>query len=163
MTQVENKHRVRWSIDETQAEVARARLSFDRELQQATLVGARAARRFFVPALWGLALLGGGMALLAISRLARRKPGEALLVRVVVEPRWSTNALLPALGVALARAAARRWSHSQASFAAQLGAPDGDPQLGGRQHGEAPSGLARRDSRGAQYDSTANGQLENIG
>jgi hypothetical protein len=170
VTQVENKQRASWSIADSEAQLARARLLFDEGLREATVVGGRAARRLLVPALWGLALLGGGLALLAISRLARRRPADAALVKVVIQPRWSGVGLLPAVGGGLMRFAAQRWlAAHEGSAVAELGEPELDRRrLGsplGRQANDEvmPKGHTRLDSRGVAHESTANGQLKTIG
>jgi hypothetical protein len=90
-------------IDHIEAEVARARLSFEEGLREASRVGTRAARRVVTPALIGVGLAGGALLLLALSRLARRPPSDGALIRIVVETPRSPKGLLPAVGLALGR------------------------------------------------------------
>jgi hypothetical protein len=85
-----------------EAEVARARLSFEQGLREASRVGTRAARRVVTPALIGVGLAGGALLLLALVRLARRPPDGAL-IRVIVQTPQSPKRLLPVLGGALVR------------------------------------------------------------
>jgi hypothetical protein len=89
-------------VDAVEAEVARARLSFEQGLREASRAGTRAARRVVTPALIGVGLAGGALVLLALLRLARR-PSDAALIRVVVETPRSPKRLLPALGGAVLR------------------------------------------------------------
>jgi hypothetical protein len=84
-------------VDAIEAEVARARLSFEQGLREASLVGTRAARRVVTPALIGIGLAGGALLLLALVRLARR-PSDGALIRVVVETPRSPKRILPAVG-----------------------------------------------------------------
>jgi hypothetical protein len=90
-------------VDDLEAEVARARLSFEEGLREASLVGTRAARRVVTPALVGLGIAGGALLVLALVRLARRPAPDAAWIRIVVEPPRTTKRLLPAVGGALAR------------------------------------------------------------
>jgi hypothetical protein len=89
-------------VDAIEAEVARARLSFEQGLREASRAGTRAARRVVTPALIGAGLAGGALVLLALVRLARRPPDGAL-IRIVVETPRSPKRLLPALGGAVLR------------------------------------------------------------
>jgi hypothetical protein len=90
-------------VDELEAEVARARISFEEGLREASLVGTRAARKMVTPALVGLGLVGGALLVLALVRMARRPASDAAFIRIVVEPPRSAKRLLPAVGGALAR------------------------------------------------------------
>jgi len=90
-------------IDDSEAEVARARLSFEQGLREASRAGTRAARRMVTPALIGVGLAGGALLLLALSRLARRPTSDGALIRIVVETPRSPKRLLPAVGLALGR------------------------------------------------------------
>lgn len=94
---------MRDGVDESEAEVLRARLSFEQGLRQATMVGSRAARRVVTPALIGVGLAGGALLVLALVRLARRPPSDGALIRIVVEPPRSSKKLLPAVGLSVAR------------------------------------------------------------
>jgi hypothetical protein len=89
--------------DDLEAEVARARISFEEGLREASLVGTRAARKVVTPALVGLGLAGGALLVLALVRMARRPAADAAFIRIVVEPPRSAKRLLPAIGGALAR------------------------------------------------------------
>jgi len=100
---MEQQHANGGGMDELEAEVARARLSFEEGLREASVVGRRAARRMVTPALVGLGLAGGALLVLALVRLARRPPSDAALIRIVVEPPRSPKRLLPVVGGALAR------------------------------------------------------------
>jgi hypothetical protein len=91
------------AVDEIEAEVARARLSFEQGLREASRVGARAARRLVTPALIGVGLAGGALLVLALVRLARRPPADGALIRIVVQTPRSPKRILPALGGAVAR------------------------------------------------------------
>lgn len=88
-------------IDDVEAEVARARLSFEEGLREASLAGKRAARRVVTPALLGVGLAGSALLLLALARLARRPPSNGALIRVVIETPRSPKRLLPAFGMAI--------------------------------------------------------------
>lgn len=90
-------------VDDIEAEVARARLSFEQGLREATRVGTRAARRMVTPALLGVGLAGGALLLLAVVRLARRPASDGALIRIVVETPRSPKRILPVLGGAFAR------------------------------------------------------------
>jgi hypothetical protein len=89
--------------DDIEAEVERARLSFEQGLREASRVGTRAARRVVTPALLGLGLAGGALLLLALARLARRPASDAALIRIVIETPRSPRRILPVLGGAVAR------------------------------------------------------------
>ena len=91
------------SIDDIEAEVVRARLSFEQGLREASRVGTRAARRVVTPALIGVGLAGGALLLLALTRLARRPASDGALIRIVVETPRSPKRIWPALGGAVAR------------------------------------------------------------
>lgn len=91
------------SVDDIEAEVERARLSFEQGLREASRVGTRAARRMVTPALLGVGLAGGALLLLALVRLARRPASDAALIRIVVETPRSSKRILPVLGGAFAR------------------------------------------------------------
>src|SRR5215217_4492389 len=90
-------------VDAIEAEVARARLSFEQGLREASRVGTRAARRMVTPALLGVGLAGGALLVLAVVRLARRPASDGALIRIVVETPRSPKRILPALGGAVAR------------------------------------------------------------
>lgn len=90
-------------VEDIEAEVARARLSFEQGLREASRVGTRAARRMVTPALIGVGLAGGALLLLALVRLARRPASDAALIRIVVQTPRSPKRILPALGGAVAR------------------------------------------------------------
>lgn len=105
-------------MDDLEAEVARARLSFEEGLREASLVGTRAARKMVTPALVGLGLAGGALLVLALVRLARRPRSDAALIRIVVEPPRSPKRLLPALGTAVARWVIERQLKSGGALAA---------------------------------------------
>jgi hypothetical protein len=96
-----------WSVDEREQRLAQARLAFDRGIREASVQGARAARRLLVPALWGAALVGTGLLALALVR-ALRRPSERALLRISIEPRLQAKPLLPTLGGAVARFAVQR-------------------------------------------------------
>jgi hypothetical protein len=98
-----DEHQNNGAVGELEAEVARARLSFEEGLREASVVGTRAARRVVTPALIGLGLAGGALLVLTLVRLARRPPADAAWVRIVVEPPRTTKRVLPALGGAVAR------------------------------------------------------------
>jgi len=90
-------------VDDIEAEVERARHSFEQGLREASRVGSRAARRMVTPAVLGVGLAGGALLLLALTRLARRPASDAALIRIVIETPRSPKRILPALGGALAR------------------------------------------------------------
>jgi hypothetical protein len=89
-------------VEAIEAEVARARVSFEQGLREASRIGTRAARRVVAPALIGIGLAGGALLLLALVRLARR-PSDGALIRVVVETPRSPKRMLPAVGGTLLR------------------------------------------------------------
>ncbi len=92
-------------VDETEAEVSRARLSFEQGLQEASRAGSRAARRVVTPALIGAGLVGGALLVIALIRLAR-KPPKGPLIRIVVQSPAapaSPRRLLPIIGGSVAR------------------------------------------------------------
>src|SRR5262245_45470252 len=103
MTLVERVDRTVDGVDDIEAEVMRARLSFEEGLREASIAGTRAARRVLTPALIGAGLAGGALLLVALYRIARRPPSDGALIRIVVEPPRTSRKLLPALGGALAR------------------------------------------------------------
>jgi hypothetical protein len=90
-------------VGDIEAEVERARLSFEQGLREASRVGSRAARRVVTPALLGVGLAGGALLLLALVRLARRPASDGALVRIVIETPRSPKRILPAVGGAIAR------------------------------------------------------------
>lgn len=90
-------------VDDVEAEVARARLSFEEGLREASRVGTRAARRVVTPALIGVGLAGGALLLLALVRFVRRPAPDGALIRIVVETPRSPKRILPAVGGAVAR------------------------------------------------------------
>jgi hypothetical protein len=98
-----DQRQVRDGVDEREAEVLRARLSFEQGLRQATIVGSRAARRVVTPALIGVGIAGGALLVLALVRLARRPASDGALIRIVIEPPRSTKKLWPAIGGSVAR------------------------------------------------------------
>jgi hypothetical protein len=89
-------------MDDVEAEVARARLSFEQGLREASVVGTRAARRMMTPAIIGVGVVGGALLLMALVRLARR-PRDGALIRIVVETPRSPKRMLPVVGGAVAR------------------------------------------------------------
>jgi hypothetical protein len=95
--------RAKGSFQDVEAEVLRARLSFEEDLREASLAGTRAARRVLTPAVIGLGLAGGALLALALYRLARRPAADGALIRIVIEPPRTPRKLLPAIGSALAR------------------------------------------------------------
>jgi hypothetical protein len=107
VTQGENKtKRESWTVTDGEAEAARAKRAFEGGLREV----ARGARRVSVPVIWGVALLGGTVALLALVRIVRRRPAQ-LVIRVSVEPGRSALPIwsaAPVLGSTLARLALRR-------------------------------------------------------
>jgi hypothetical protein len=111
VTQGDNKtKRESWSVADGEAEVARAKLAFEQGLREVSRAGTRAARRVSVPVVWGVALLGGAVALLGLVRMVRRRPPQ-LVIRVSIEPGKSALPIwsaAPVLGSALARVALRR-------------------------------------------------------
>ncbi len=110
-------------LAEREDEVRRARLAFDRGLEETARAGTRAVRRYVTPVLWGVAVAGGALALFAIVRLARRRPAETPLVQVTISgidlagtaippmrvERRAAHPLLPVLGAAVARAVFQRF------------------------------------------------------
>jgi hypothetical protein len=108
-------------IDAREAEVARARLSFEQGLREASRVGTRAARRVVTPALVGVGIVGGALLLLAVVRLTRR-PSDGALIRVVIETPRSPKRVLPALGGAMLRWLLDRQLRSGGPLGALLGA-----------------------------------------
>ncbi len=90
-------------VDDVEAEVLRARHSFEEGLREASIAGSRAARRVLTPAVIGVGLAGGALLLLALYRLARRPPSNGALIRIVVETPRKPRNLLPAVGGAVAR------------------------------------------------------------
>lgn len=120
-------------IDASEAEVARARLSFEQGLREASRVGTRAARRMVTPALIGVGLVGGGLLLLALARLARR-PSDGALIRIVVETPRSPKRMLPALGGAMLRWLLERQLRGGGPLGVLLGAVEqrGRRERGGR-------------------------------
>jgi hypothetical protein len=113
VTQGENKtKRESWSVTHREEEVARATLPIDSELREVSRTDQRAARRVSAPVLWGAALLGGTVALLALVRMARRRPTPQVVIRLSIEPRPRFSGLpiwgaAPVVGSALARLALR--------------------------------------------------------
>jgi len=103
--------------DEPEARLARARTAFDQGLREASETGTRAARRLLVPALWGAALVGGTLLAIAFLRMTRRPSYSPALLRVSIEPRLQSRALLPALGGVVARFAVKRLLEAPAIFA----------------------------------------------
>lgn len=115
---------VEGELAEREAEVMRARQAFDRGLEETARAGAHAVRRYVTPVLWGVALAGGALALVAIVRLVRRRPAETPLVRIAIsgidlsgigispkpEERPPAHPLLPVIGAAVARAVLQRFS-----------------------------------------------------
>lgn len=91
------------AVDDIEAEVERARVSFEQGLRAASRAGTRAARRVVTPALLGVGLAGGALLLLALVRLARRPSSDGALIRIVIETPRSPKRILPALGGAVAR------------------------------------------------------------
>lgn len=114
-------------MDEIEAEVLRARLSFEEGLREASRVGSRVARRVLTPAVIGVGLAGGALLLLALYRLTRRPPADAALIRIVVEPPRSSRKLLPVIGSTVARWVVERQLRSAAGPLALLGAALSEP------------------------------------
>lgn len=135
-------------VDEREERLARARLAFDQGLREASVTGARAARRMIVPALWGAALVGGALFAFAMLRLVRRPNMRPALVRVSIEPHFPTRPMLPAIGAAVGRLALQRLlasatfagtaTRAPASFAHR--APPAAPQRNGSSHSNGNSG-----------------------
>ena len=118
------------AMGDIEAEVARARQSFEQGLREATRVGSRAARRVVTPALIGVGLAGGALLLLAAIRLARRPSSDGAFIRIVVEPPRSSRRLLPLIGTTLARWLLERQLRGDGPIAALLAAardPHGTP------------------------------------
>ncbi len=113
------------AVDEIEAEVARARLSFEQGLREASRVGTRAARRLVTPAVIGVGLAGGALLLLALVRLARRPPADGALVRIVIQTPRSPKRVLPALGSAVARWLLDRQLRGEGPLGALAGALSG--------------------------------------
>ncbi|MEO8177564.1 MAG: hypothetical protein ABI895_01915 [Deltaproteobacteria bacterium] len=105
MTQRDPERGAQDGVDEREARLARARVAFDQGLREASETGVRAARRLLVPALWGAALVGGTLLAFAMLRLVRRPSRGFSLLRVSIEPRFESRALLPAIGGTMARLA----------------------------------------------------------
>lgn len=101
--QLSEPSRAEEGVETIEAEVERARLSFEQGLREASRVGSRAARRMVTPALVGVGLAGGALLLVALARLARRPASDGALIRIVIETPRSPKRILPALGGALAR------------------------------------------------------------
>jgi hypothetical protein len=101
--QLSDPSRVEEGVETIEAEVERARLSFEQGLREASRVGSRAARRMVTPALVGVGLAGGALLLVALARIARRPASDGALIRIVIETPRSPKRILPALGGALAR------------------------------------------------------------
>jgi len=114
-------------VDDIEAEVMRARLSFEEGLREASIAGSRAARRVLTPAVIGVGLAGGALLLLALYRLARRPPSDGALIRIVIEPPRTTRKLLPVVGSALARWVVERQLRGGGPLAL-LGAALGEPR-----------------------------------
>lgn len=110
------------NIDDIEAEVARARLSFEQGLREASRAGTRAARRVVTPALLGVGLAGGALLLLALARLGRRPAGDGALIRIVIETPRTPKRLLPAVGVAVGHWLLQRQLRSGGPLAALLAA-----------------------------------------
>ncbi len=146
--EVEVEHAVNLTaVDEIEAEVARARLSFEQGLREASRVGSRAARRLVTPALIGVGLAGGALLLLALVRLARRPPADGALIRIVVQTPRSRKRVLPALGGAVARWLLDRQMRGQGPLSALAAAltgaatsAGGDERAGGGWHGKRGTG-----------------------
>jgi hypothetical protein len=126
-------------VDDIEAEVLRARLSFEEGLREASIAGRRAARRVITPAAIGVGLAGGALLLLALYRLARRPASDGALIRIVVEPPRVSRKVLPAIGGALVRWVIERQLRGSGPLAL-LGAALGDSRVarvganGGRPH-----------------------------
>jgi hypothetical protein len=114
--------------DAIEMEVARARVSFEQGLREASRVGTRAARRVVTPALIGAGLVGGALVLLALVRLARRSSNGAL-IRVVVETPASPKRMLPAVSSAVLRWVLERQLRGHGPLGALLAAL-ADPRSG---------------------------------
>jgi hypothetical protein len=131
-------------VDDIEAEVLRARLSFEEGLREASIAGTRAARRVLTPALIGAGLAGGALLLVALYRLTRRPPSDGAFIRIVVEPPRTSRKLLPALGGALARWVIERQLRSGGGALGLLGAALGDQRAPhGRAGYDAPRGVER--------------------
>jgi len=131
-------------VDDIEAEVLRARLSFEEGLREASLAGTRAARRVITPALIGAGLAGGALLLVALYRLTRRPPSDGALIRIVVEPPRTSRKLLPALGGALARWVIERQLRNGGGALGLLGAALGEQRSPhGRAGYEAPREVRR--------------------
>jgi hypothetical protein len=131
-------------VDDIEAEVLRARLSFEEGLREASLAGTRAARRVLTPALIGAGLAGGALLLVALYRLTRRPPADGAFIRIVVEPPRSSRKMLPALGGALARWVIERQLRNGGGALGLLGAALGEQRAPhGRSGYVAPRDMSR--------------------
>lgn len=126
------------ALDDIEAEVERARLSFEQGLREASRVGTRAARRVVTPALVGVGLAGGALLLLALARLARRPASGGALIRIVIETPRSPKRILPALGGVVARWLLDRQLRSGSPLGAFLSAVA--DQRAAREHGTRSNG-----------------------
>lgn len=128
----------------------------DQEPGGAAASEARATHRFVAPALWGLAVAGGALAVVAVARLARRRSGGHALVRIVVEPPSNGVSWTRAAAAAGARLVIGQLLSSLSVMARESLAAASD----GPASGEA---LARANSSGVQRNApTPNGRLESI-
>lgn len=131
------EHQAVGGMDDLEAEVARARVSFEEGLREASLVGSRAARKMVTPALVGLGLVGGALLVLAVVRLARRPASDAAFIRIVVQPPRSNKRLLPAVGGALARWLLERQLRDGGALATFASAVASGGERGQRQRGRS--------------------------
>lgn len=131
-------------VDDIEAEVLRARLSFEEGLREASIAGTRAARRVLTPALIGAGLAGGALLLVALYRLTRRPPSDGAFIRIVVEPPRTSRKLLPAVGGALARWVIERQLRNGGGALGLLGAALGEQRAPHVRSGyEAPREVGR--------------------
>jgi hypothetical protein len=135
-------------VDDIEAEVERARLSFEQGLREASRAGTRAARRVVTPAALGVGLAGGALLLLVLARLARRPAADGALIRIVIETPRSPRRILPALGGAVARWLIERQLRGAGPLGAFLSAVA--DQRAAREHGrrsnESNPGFRRYES-----------------
>lgn len=135
-------------MGDIEARVARARLSFEEGLREASRVGTRAARRVITPALIGVGLAGGALLLLALVRLARRPASDGALIRIVVETPRPPKYILPVVGGAVARWLFERQLRERSPLGAFLSAM-ADPRAArepGKRGLESNRGLGRFES-----------------
>ena len=123
-------------MGDIEAQVARARLSFEEGLREASRVGTR------------VGLAGGALLLLALVRLARRPASDGALIRIVVETPRPPKYILPVVGGAVARWLFERQLRERSPLGAFLSAM-ADPRAArepGKRGLESNRGLGRFES-----------------